>query len=131
MNNNQSSSTEASEDKQTKPDPKGKAIASFVLGMVSIIPIVLFLSIYIIPFGEGEGGHWQRGLFILFIGFVSIFTMIVGLIGLILGIKDLKSTKRNFAIVGIILCVIGLLTGLAFAPVFFNIVPILIKIFTG
>lgn len=59
---------------QTLEDRKGSAMASFVLGFFSFIPLV---------------------------GFITF------IIGLILGILGLKSSKRGFAIAGIMLCIVG------------------------
>ena len=78
---------------QPKPDPKGKAIASFWLGVISVIAGTFMLLMF--PF------------------FMVIPPLVVGMItvpaGLILGIMGLKSTKRNFAIAGIVLSIIPLL----------------------
>ena len=95
---------------QSKTNSKRKAIISLILGVVSIIPTiligilgtVLYLTkapsiIEIIPFSGST-------IFILF--FISIFSAITGII---LGVQGLKSTKRKFAIAGIIFCLIGLL----------------------
>jgi hypothetical protein len=126
MNNTQSSSAEASEDKQTKPDPKGKAIASFALGIISVIlSLSLWLTIWlplIMPGYLALPWLWLgKLLYILaphpflgiFIGFIP--AIILGFVGLILGIKGLKSSKNIFAKVGIILNIIGiLLSGLLF-----------------
>lgn len=79
-----------------KSDPKGKAIASFVLGIGTILVIVVLtkirsetvenFSIFILP-----------GLFIIL------------LIGLILGIIGLRSSKRIFAAIGIVMNIVCLL----------------------
>ena len=109
MNNNQSSSAESSTsvesttdksaDRPLKPDPKGKAITSFVLGILSVG--VLALLVMCISLVKASYQNIILGL--------SLLLAIPGIIGLISGIKGLKSTKRNFAIFGIILCLIGLL----------------------
>lgn len=88
---------------QPKIDQKRSAIASLVLGIISII-------LYLIP-----------GLFLFFgmnpmsppsILNIVFLSPLLDLLGLILGILGLKSTKRNFAIAGIILCLVGLLVPL-------------------
>ena len=43
MNNTQSSFAKASAAQEQKPDPKGKAIASFMLGLVTIAPLLVFI----------------------------------------------------------------------------------------
>lgn len=82
--------------KQSKSDHKGKAIASFVLGMISIMLLILKLMIY----------YRAEGYIFYLIAFLT------AIFGLILGMMSLESTKRNFAIVGIVLCLIGLLVPL-------------------
>jgi len=88
---------------QSKPDPKGKAIISLVLGIVSmllgLLP-ALFLALGMNPMAP-----------LPILNIVFLLPLVV-LIGIVLGILSLKSTKRNFAIAGIILCLIGLLTPL-------------------
>ena len=54
---------------------------------------------------------------------LSFATGVLGLIGLVLGIMGVKSTKRNFAIAGIILCTIGLLILLAGYYIYFIYMP--------
>ena len=93
---------------QSKTDHKGKAIVSLVLGVISITPfIILKLMIYL----GGKGIIAISGELSVY-GAGYVFYLIapaVGLVGLILGILGLKSTKKNFAIAGIVLCVIALL----------------------
>jgi hypothetical protein len=68
-------------------DPKGKAIASLVLGILSIIGA---------PFGLAE--------------FEFIFIPLIGaIIGVILGKIGLKSIKKKLAIIGIVTSGVGLL----------------------
>jgi phosphoglycerol transferase MdoB-like AlkP superfamily enzyme len=98
---------------QLKPDPKGKAIASFVLGIVSMIPTVLFLiALLLATITES-----LLGLLVL----LFPLSMIIGLIGLILGIKGLESSKRNLAKTGIVICLLALLV----QPLFFMFVGFL------
>jgi len=90
--------------RQSKINSKGKAITSLVLGIISMGPFIIAkLLIIIAPIP-------QLG------PIVSTFFFQIGpliaIIGLVLGIMGLKSTKRNFAIAGIILCLIGLLVPL-------------------
>lgn len=88
-----------------KSNSKGKAVASLVLGVISmtlgLMPEV-FLFLGMNPMAPSP---------ILNIVFLL---PIVALFGVILGILGLKSTKRNFAIVGIVLCIIGLLVPIIF-----------------
>jgi len=90
---------------QSKINSKGKAIASLVFGIISISPNILVrLLVDIIPFAIAP-----------VIGFfLFIITSLGAIIGLILGIMGLKSTKRNFAIAGIVLNAIGLLVPLVY-----------------
>lgn len=62
------------------PPGGGKAIASFILGLIRVIAWCL-----------------------------PILGFPINLTGLVLGITDRKSSQRSFAITGIILCSIGLL----------------------
>jgi len=88
---------------QSKPDPKGKAIASLIFGVISIIGLYLMYSIvpmrFIVSFRNPES-------FIF-----PVIAIILPLIGLVLGIRGLKSTKRVFALAGIVLSVISLTIG--------------------
>lgn len=70
---------------QTKLDPKGKAISSLVLGIISI-PLGIFFGII------GSG--------------------LPALLGLIFGTMGVKSTKKTIAVMGIILCIAGLGIGI-------------------
>jgi uncharacterized membrane protein len=91
---------------------KKKAITSIIIGIFSFLPIItlkflmgLILSLLkptpVLPL------NLQIFLFIIF--FVIPF---ISIIGLILGILALKSPQKKLAIVGIILCMSGLLTSL-------------------
>jgi len=85
---------------QSKPDPRGKAVVSLALGILSVIISllpVLFLLLGMNPMAPSP-----------ILNIVFSLPLVV-LIGLILGILGLKSTKRNFAIAGIVLCAIGLI----------------------
>ena len=86
---------------------KKKAIMSLIFGIMSIVEVILVYGMVGIEvmFGIMTQSSMEA---IFLIG--SLFcSLIFGIIGLILGILGLKSTKRNFAIAGIILCLIGLL----------------------
>lgn len=88
-----------------RSDPKDKAVVSLILGIISgtfvIIPVIIvellsrlgMLPMITIP----------QGRFIFYLA-----APLIAIVGLILGILSLESTKRNFAIVGIVLCIIGL-----------------------
>lgn len=105
---------------QPKPDPKGKAIASFVLGVAYLVWSVFsclsifsdsssIILIYIV--------FWPYILTVLLFGsspdWMFLLSLLpIPLIGVILGTKGLKSSKRNFAIAGIILSVVSLLFAL-------------------
>jgi len=102
----------------SKPDPKGKAIASFVLGFISVV-LGFFASI---PQSLNPliGPEWLDGrtappllkILILFLFFSPPLIVITGLIGVIFGIIGLKSTKKTFAIIGLLLGAISFLCGL-------------------
>ena len=82
---------------QPKTDQKWKAIGSLIAGIISIIPILQALSSGGIP----RGFVWVPKEMML-LGFFSI-------VGVILGIKGLKSTKKKFAIGGIVVSIFSLL----------------------
>lgn len=100
MNNNQNT-------QPIKPDPKGKAVASLILGIISTALVVITLvSIYgIMPLPKFFGP-------IAFIVMYNFAVIPIAMIGWILGMKSLKSTKSNLAITGIILSIVGLLTSI-------------------
>ena len=106
MNNNQ----------QAKPNPKGKAIASFVLGVIAVTgPLSSWITIW--------GPQWARYFFpqwwlyhfkiyntLSGLVFHSPLSPIIwGLLGLILGIMGLKSSKKIFARIGIGLSIFSIL----------------------
>jgi len=85
---------------QIKHNQRGKAIGSLILGIINVtIGILpgLFLLLGMNPMAPSP---------ILNIVFLL---PLLAFIGFFLGIKGLKSTKRNCAIVGIILCGISVL----------------------
>ena len=87
---------------QSKLNSKTKAIISFICGIFSG-PLTIIFAVFF---------ELLRRIYpavpIFFINVIFLLG-IPAIIGLILGILGLKSTKRNFAIAGIILCLIGLL----------------------
>lgn len=86
-----------------QPSQRGKAITSLVLGAISGFPMIMFIILL-------EFLHFIPPMTTTPFLNIIFFPMLplIAIIGLIFGIKSLKSTKRNFAVVGIILCVIGL-----------------------
>jgi len=91
---------------QSNPDPKRKAIASLVLGIISVGLLLLLYGIIGATIILGIMEMSGMGVFLMSLLFGALLS---ALVGLILGILSLKSTKRNFAIAGIILSAIGLL----------------------
>ena len=84
-----------------KPGTKGSAVASIVLGIVTVtLPLYLLVGLANAPHAGGILG---------FFGPLLILAVIAGLIGLILGVTSLKSTKRSLALTGVIIGVITLL----------------------
>ncbi len=91
---------------QAKSDQKGKAITSLMVGIITGILIVIRIVLPSLALAPGPS---VLALFAIIITWLIPF---FSLIGLILGITGLKSTKRNFAIIGILLSVVGLLAPL-------------------
>ncbi len=92
---------------QKKYDPKGKAITSLVLGIISGAPMMFLVSMGILAYYMRiMGGGTMPPLFQHIVLF-PLYTL-MSIMGLIFGIQGLKSTKKNFAIAGTILCAIGL-----------------------
>lgn len=90
---------------QQKSDSRSKAIISLVFGIISIFFTTaprLIDHFFYFPMEFG---------FILFL-FSFVTPFLFGIVGLLFGIMGLKSTKRSFAIAGIVLCGIGLLVPL-------------------
>jgi hypothetical protein len=95
---------------QQLPSEK-KAVISLILGIVSeglLISIILITQI-VSPITT-------LGLLEMFGGLVAfliyLFIPLIGIMGIIFGILGLKSTKKKFAIAGIVLCLIGLIVPL-------------------
>ncbi len=101
--------------RQTKFTSEKKAVISLILGIVSTAPLLLIL--FAIVIGTILSAHhpiYIYGDFLItllnYAGAPStiIIAFVSGVIGLILGIMGLKSTKKKFAIGGIIFSLIGL-----------------------
>ena len=108
MNNTQSSFAKASAAQEQKPDPKGKAIASFVLGIINPIVAILAMRIFslsVIP----KPLAFLKPILLPIIPAIFLFFPISFVLGILFGIMGLKSTKRNFAVAGILLSVLSLL----------------------
>lgn len=92
---------------QPSPDSKGKAIVSLVLGAISVGLLLLLYGIIWAMIMSGITEETSRmGVFLMSFLFSALLS---ALVGLILGIIGLKSTKRNFAIAGIVLSSVGLI----------------------
>ena len=89
----------------SKHNSTWRAFTSLILGILTGILIITPFTI-LLPFGE----LMELGPVIAFVEFKIV--PLLALIGLIFGILGLKSTKKNFAIAGIILCLIGLIVPL-------------------
>lgn len=89
---------------QPKPASKGKAIASLVAGIISVISDMMLLTSFY--FELPLRGVIEQFAYFLFS--LLILGWIFPVLGLILGIVSLKSIKKNLAIIGIILSLIGL-----------------------
>ena len=90
---------------QLKSDPKTKAFISLILGIVSGVPTIyaLMINLFDIKISMAESA---------LMGFILPRGALLAVVGLIFGVLGLKSSKKNFAIAGIILCSIGLLVPL-------------------
>jgi hypothetical protein len=95
---------------QQLPSEK-KAIISLILGIASgglLISIILMTQL-VSPITT-------LGLLEMFGGLIAfliyLFIPLIGIMGIIFGILGLKSTKKKFAIAGIVLCLIGLIVPL-------------------
>lgn len=88
-----------------RSDSKRKAVASLVLGVISVGLLLLLYGIIGATIILGIMEMSGMGVFLMSLLFSALLS---ALVGVILGILGLKSTKRNFAIAGIILSVISL-----------------------
>lgn len=112
------------DNQQSKPDLKGKAIASFIIGIIAIITVLLsvdfvwgiiniWTNFSLIQIWFGAHAFLLRILGIpqnlphCFFAIDPLFGFLFPLIGLIVGIKGLKSTKKGLATIGIVLCIIS------------------------
>jgi len=88
----------------SKPDPKGKAITSFILGIISLI---MGLSGFFphFPFSVWNlAEDFEKFIVYCFIFiFIAIISLILGIIALV------KSIKKKLAIAGIIFSVVALI----------------------
>jgi hypothetical protein len=86
------------------------SLTSLILGIISAgsLGILFGISFVIIKVGLMTLPKIVGGI-VIGIFFISLF---VAILGLIFGILGLKSTKKKFAIAGIILCLIGLIVPL-------------------
>ncbi len=93
---------------QTSPQSKHdkKAILSLVLGSISI---GLLLILYVVVFAIGVLGLMGIAGIGGFLIMLLLAAPLLAIIGLILGIMGMKSTKKKFAIGGIVLCGICIL----------------------
>ncbi len=102
MNNNQT---------MQKSYPKGKSVVSLVLGIVSMITGIGI--IYIPIFNSGPSIFidyiYKYGLNIFL-----LFNLLISITGIIFGKISLKSTQKRLSIIGIVLCIIGLLGAVFF-----------------
>ena len=98
---------------QPKPDPKGKAITSLILGIISMFPLVVGFAGLVLLRWVAEDFYWKHynvlPLQVAFaIFFMSPIAFLSGVVGLILGKIGLKSSRKKLAISGIILSILGL-----------------------
>lgn len=94
------------------PSLEKKAKISLVLGIISsslVILIALFAEIIARYFPEAAVGFYPISPLLAFVFFAA---SLIGVVGFFFGFLSLKSTKRIFAIAGIVLCTIGLLVPL-------------------
>lgn len=97
----------------SKTNPKWKAIASLILGIISIINGigVMYLPIIIQGLNKPFPPVLVGYIYDIY-GNITTFLAVnslISVIGIILGKIGLKSTKKAFAIAGIMLSIIGLL----------------------
>lgn len=108
---------------QPKPDPKGKAIASFWLGIITVILSLGFSLDFMLDFLST--GYLRASMFYV------LPALIIGITGLILGRRGLKSSKRATARNGIILCIIGLIYVIISFPAFLFYLYVIHLYFVG
>lgn len=117
-----------SNSQQNKSDPKGKALASLILGIISLVPQILLLVLAIVMVLTALVGGEMEFSSGLIMAILKLFGILVPLIfiapigGIILGIMGLKSTAKNLAITGIVLSTIGLISWFHIFLIRFNII---------
>ncbi len=96
---------------QSKPEPKWQGMSSFILGVITAIPVLCSLIAFSISYTTSHAGPT--------LSMIYTCTMIVGWIwfqlagwifpaaGFVLGIMGLKYTKKRLAVTGIILSIVG------------------------
>jgi len=91
-----------SDNQRAITEPKWQAIASLILGIISILPGVSVLI--------SLGTSWQlvaKIIAYLGLSFIGYWIWLFPAAGFILGIIGLKYTKKKLAIAGIVLSLIG------------------------
>ena len=100
-----------SANQQSKAEPRWQGRSSFILGVITAIPAVSNLIIYlIINISPDVWSRWQG--IIACIGILGLLWLSFGgwllpAAGFVLGIMGLKYTKKKLAITGIILSIVG------------------------
>jgi len=99
MNNNQNI-------QQPKPDPKGKAVASFVLGIIAATPNLLILTnIPMVLYLDNPP--------------ITFASLIIGVAAIVFGIMGISSSKRKYSIIGVSLGLIPFLSLLRIYVLFY------------
>jgi len=88
---------------------ENKAKISLILGIIASSLIGIGEITFILPMQIPVLQVNILAEILIILSFFSPLILIISIIGLILGKKELKSAKRNLALWGIILCVIGFL----------------------
>ncbi len=110
MNNNQST-------QQIKSDPKGKAMASLIVGIISLLLLLIWaVELWCFISSRSIGCNIEdlfKKLPIELQMVINTFQIpLLPVIGLILGIFGLKSTKKDLAKIGIIMCGVSFICSL-------------------
>jgi len=100
------------------PNHKNKAIASLILGVISVLPLIALvisslLAIIVPGFMYYDATRGQSILVLCTVlGFIyfSPIAFLTSISSLILGKMGLKSSKKKFAIIGIIFSIISLIS---------------------
>jgi len=97
---------------QSKPNPTGKALLSLISLIFGIIILILIIMEKgILPY-IGLQARMPSYLIGAMINIIPFMLPLFAIPGIISGVIGLKSTKRKFAIAGIVLCLIGLVVPL-------------------